>query len=152
MGMEKQLEASMELSNGALTVKERLDNGNNNNKASKALVKLWNSFAANKVKSAVEILAIERNYAELSLGERQLTKDQIVGAVENYRAALRLPNTQAYPFTLGQFLIWDKIRTYLPGNFNLANYDKSRFAGKSNGDGEFDAEEEVKRLKAKGMI
>jgi hypothetical protein len=65
-----------------------------------------------------------------------------------------LPNSQAHPHTLGMFLRREIIRNYLPGTFNIANYDRSRFQNGRNRDGPpAESTEEIQtRLKAKGIL
>lgn len=70
-----------------------------------------------------------------------ITHDEIVGAVENYRLALAVPNTQAHEHTLGSFLRPSIIERYLSGNFNLANYDKTKFQGRQR-DGPKESDED----------
>jgi hypothetical protein len=113
------------------------------------LLELWNSFAPKPVRSALEEMAIERAYSMLVLGipPNRLCPEQVMGAVENYREAISLPSSQAPPLALGRFLSWEIVSKYLPGNFTLENYDKTRFGRDRSKSGESEVRlEELKRL------
>lgn len=117
------------------------------------VVAMWNQFAQQPVRSAVELMSVEPAYSALVLGipPNRLAHDQIVGAVENYRMACRLPKSQAPTLSLGRFLAWNIIAKYLPGRFTLEHYDASRFQ-RDGPVGESDAEAGLKRLKDKGLL
>lgn len=97
---------------------------------------------------------IDRAYSGLVHASPPLSQDEILGAIENYRLALALPSSQAHPHTLGMFLRREIIRNYLPGTFNIANYDRSRFQNGRTRDGPpAESPEEIQtRLKAKGIL
>lgn len=116
------------------------------------LLKLWNSFAPKPVRSALEEMAIERAYSVLVLGlpPNRLCPEQVMGAVENYREALALPSSQAPPLALGRFLAWEIVSKYLPGNFTLENYDKTRFG--RDGPKPCDSETGLEELKKLGVL
>jgi hypothetical protein len=119
------------------------------------VIDLWNTFAKQPMKSAVEQLAVEPAYSRLVLGipPDRLTHDQIAGSVENYRMACALPRSQAPKLGLARFLALEIVRKYLPGEFTLENYDSSRFARDGPGRNEpCDAEAGLKRLKEKGLL
>jgi len=115
----------------------------------------WNRFVPREQQCPPEGTPdIDRTYSNLVNASPPLAQDEILGAIENYRLALALPNSQAHPHTLGMFLRREIIRKYLPGTFNIANYDRSRFQNGRNRDGPPDeSPEEIQaRLKAKGIL
>lgn len=120
---------------------------------------LWNAFSPMPVKSGPAELAVERILSGLLLdGKPPLTEDEIVGALENYRAALRLPDSQAGKFALGKFLLGlvdgGGTAKYRPGLFNLDDFSKGNFKPRArDGPPPPDTAAELgARLKAKGML
>ncbi len=84
------------------------------------IVSQWNKFA--KQKANPDDIAIEHAYTQA----RARWGDEVIPeAIDNYRQALLLPNSQAWDKPLGAFL--KDLEKYLPGIFNLNNFDKSNF-------------------------
>lgn len=92
----------------------------------KELIGEWNKFAKNKAKES-ECFALERELSTVFGQMPELGKDEILSAVKNYKKALSIPNTQAHPHTLLQWLRRGHYKNYLPGYFNIDNYDKTKF-------------------------
>jgi len=93
------------------------------------LISVWNAAAKHKVK---ESLALAVEY-EISRLDPPVDDRDLLTAVENYRAALALNDSQAYHHTLLQWLRRNHYRNYLPGYFNIENYKKTNFTGRKQG-------------------
>ena len=102
------------------------------------IVSQWNQFA--KQKANPDDIAIEYSYAQ---AKAKWGDDVLPQAIENYRQALLLPNSQAWEKPLGAFL--KDLEKYLPGIFNLNNFDKTNFEKNKKES----AVERAKRLEAK---
>jgi hypothetical protein len=89
---------------------------------------VWNAFAKKPAREA-DMLRVERAYSGLRLGppEQSATHAEILAALENYRDACNLPNSQAWPHPLPIFLTWEKIQKFLPSFYNQDNFDASKF-------------------------
>jgi len=119
--------------------------------ACQEIVKAWNAA----VPQAQQVPrdgtpAIDRAYSALALAAPPVDHSEILEAVENYYQALKVRNSQAYAHSLGQFLRRENIDKYLPGTFNLANYDRTNFGRDEQSSGS--PEQLVQRLKAKGQL
>lgn len=115
-------------------------------------VALWNrSVPKAQQLGADGTPAIDRAYSALVLAQPPVQESEILGAIENYRLALSVPNSQAYAHSLGQFLRRENIERYLPGVFNLRNYNRKAF-GRTGGAASEDPAEMLDRLKAKGEL
>lgn len=97
------------------------------------LIDTWNDFAPRKV-SAVEQMAVDREYVPLVTGipPNRFSPDELLGAVQNYRAALAMPNSQAGKHTLAGFLQRGLFRKFIPGVYNPDHFDGSRYTKKGN--------------------
>ncbi|MFH1574259.1 MAG: hypothetical protein ABIG68_09765 [Acidobacteriota bacterium] len=119
--------------------------------ASRKIVAAWNSSVPQGQRAPSDgTPAIDRACSALLMAAPPVEEWEILAAIENYRQALKVPNSQAYAHSLGQFLRRANIDNYLPGNFNPANYDRKKFARGEQTDGT--PEELVERLKGKGLI
>ncbi len=97
------------------------------------LIDTWNEFAPRKV-SAAEMLEVDRQYVPLITGvpPNRFSPEELLGAVENYRAALALPNSQAGRHTLGGFFKTGVFRKFISGTYNPDHFDGSRFKKTGN--------------------
>ncbi|MBN1456576.1 MAG: hypothetical protein JW912_01845 [Sedimentisphaerales bacterium] len=91
----------------------------------KNLVKTWNTFA--KQKANAEDIGIEYAYTQ---AVARWGCEAVLGAIENYRQALLLPHSQAWDRPLGKLFL--DIKKFIPGIFNLNNFDKTNFKDGKN--------------------
>lgn len=91
----------------------------------KTLVETWNTFA--KQKANDEDIGIEYAYAQ---AVARWGCEAVLGAIENYRQALLLPQSQAWDRPLGRLFL--DIEKFIPGIFNLKNFDKTNFKDGKN--------------------
>jgi len=93
------------------------------------LIKLWNSFAKKKAEEN-QFVVIEYCYNQvISRTNPVLTEDMIFEAVENYKKALSLRNSQAPHHLLANFLS-KYLDTYLEGYFDIEHFDRAKYAEK----------------------
>lgn len=84
------------------------------------LVEFWNGFARQKANA--EDIGVEYAYTQ---AVARWGIEAIMGAIENYRQALLLPHSQAWDRPLGRLFL--DIEKFIPGIFNLNNFDKTQF-------------------------
>ena len=142
--INKDLTKHQQSSNKALTTNKNDKNEKNEKKLLYSqqqlskIVSQWNQFA--KQKANQDDIAIEYSYVQ---AKAKWGDDVLPQAIENYRQALLLPNSQAWEKPLGAFL--KDLEKYLPGIFNLNNFDKTNFEKNKKES----AVERAKRLEAK---
>lgn len=91
------------------------------------LVERWNSFARKKTTAAMEVLAVEKELSAILNGTHPDLDEHLLGlCLDNYAQALNLEHSQAQDCTLCNFLCRN-YRNYLPGRYDLDNFDRSRF-------------------------
>jgi hypothetical protein len=119
--------------------------------ASQEIVKTWNAAVPQAQQVPADgTPAIDRACSSLLTAAPPVSESEILEAIGNYRLALKVPNSQAYAHSLGQFLRRETIERYLPGVFNLTNYDRRNF-GRGEQQSE-SPEDTVKRLTEKGLL
>lgn len=91
----------------------------------KTLVETWNGFARQKANA--DDIGIEYAYTQ---AVARWGGDAILAAIENYRQALLLPHSQAWDRPLGRLFL--DIEKFIPGIFNLNNFDKTQFKSGRN--------------------
>jgi hypothetical protein len=87
------------------------------------IVVLWNSFA--KKKADPNDINTE-SAVVLACGMHGPGQAQFIAALENYRVACEHPQSQAWAFNLYRFCVSGH-KKFLPGVFDIDNYDKSNF-------------------------
>jgi hypothetical protein len=126
-----QLEASTELNNSYITVKEPLSTSTITEK----IIKSWEKLNLPKDKKQIvpsEILAIERVISGLMLDTKEpIPESELLIAIENYGKALSLPNSQSYPHKLYNFL-QKHVKKYVSWAFDINAHDKDFFEDKKN--------------------
>ena len=95
------------------------------------IFKLWNSFAKKKSSNAetATVMQITRTLTTASIG---VSFEMFMQALENYKAACQHPHSQAQHCNLYKFAL-SRYEKFLPGAFDIDNYDKSKFGSKNNG-------------------
>jgi len=91
----------------------------------KTLVETWNTFA--KQKANADDIGVEYAYTQ---AVARWGCEAILAAIENYRQALLLPHSQVWDRPLGKLFL--DIEKFLPGIFNLNNFDKTNFKDGKN--------------------
>ena len=94
------------------------------------------------------ILAVERAISILA-GDSQepVHEGMILEAIENYKHALSLPDSQTFKHKLHNWLM-EHVRKYVSYNFDLDHHRKSNF----DKTGKTDTKTEYERMKAKGAL
>lgn len=75
----------------------------------------------------------------------------ILEAIENYRQALSLSDSQTYKHKLHPWLM-EHIRKYVSYNFDIEHHHKSNFDKKGKGQTHADFESEMEKAKARGDL
>jgi uncharacterized protein YdaU (DUF1376 family) len=99
--------------------------------------------------AAADVLAIERQLSILSEDPIEpLHENIILEAIENYKKALSLPDSQTYKHTLYNWLFKGHVRKYTSWAFDIEHHDASKFK-KGN---KTDTKTEYEKLKASGDL
>lgn len=109
------------------------------------IISEWNKVSRKKSNGS-EFFSVQREVSGLLEDvNNSITVDVLLQAIGNYGAAIALPNSQAGQFTLCNFLRRG-IKNYLPGYFDIDNFDKSKF---DNGKKEYTEDEQFSWMEKK---
>ena len=99
-----------------------------------------------------DILAIERAISILA-GDSQepIHEGMILEAIENYRQALSLPDSQTYKHKLHNWLM-EHVRKYVSYSFDIDHHRKSNFEQKKGRQTSADLDSEMEKAKARGDL
>jgi len=100
----------------------------NNTKLTKEVVRIWNEFARKKAEN--DNINIE---SAVYLVCREIGYEEFIDAMMNYKQALELPRSQAWDFNLWAFATRG-YRKFLPGIFDIDNYNMDNFRPKTEMD------------------
>jgi uncharacterized protein YdaU (DUF1376 family) len=104
--------------------------------SAKKIISAWQKLPLPQEKKTINnasILAIERQLSVLSADPIEpLHEGMILEAVENYKKALKLPNSQTYKHTLYNWLFKGHVRKYVSYAFDIDHHDGSKFTKDEN--------------------
>lgn len=113
------------------------------------VLKIWNSFSGKKAVSS-DVNTEQQVWRTINDSLNGCNLDNFVAAMENYRMALHLPDSQAWKCNLYHFA-QGNFKKFLPGAFDIDNYKKSNFE-KSKQPPKQDLKAMAEKLKQEGRL
>lgn len=96
--------------------------------AFKPVCEAWNKFAKKKANQD-DHNTEQQVWRTITDSMNGCSFTDFLAAIENYKSALTLPKSQAWEFKLYKFAL-EGFKKFLPGVFDIDNYDKSNFESK----------------------